>query len=430
MCDKLVPSFGGDSDARQPYGSPVVTRYALSSCPAAYDVLYLSVLYDEVKEAQSDPVYILDMFNLKYAIEYGRRGLPVNQNYLRDKLKTSMTELENLLEILPVNPNSPKQVCELLGSTSSDKDTLVHLSLLGNKDADNIRKARMLSKTVMFLKKYDRPAIKGFFSSCGTVSGRMSCTGGNRYDASNLQQIPRRVLDVIQAPPGYVIVYKDYAGLELRMSVCWIAEPTMLKMIRDGVDLHTYTGCILYHVTPETITKTQRMIGKICNFLLIYGGGVGQLQATIRAWGGLLEDMKTCSNIRKAWFKEYSYFEEWHKMHKNLLNVYGYIDINTALGRPVRTFTLPDSLNVPIQGSSSEVTKTSLYYLKSRYPDENLINTIHDSNAMLVREDQAELWKSRLNECMVDAWYTVIKELPVPDLPMPAEAEYSIKWDF
>lgn len=397
---------------------------------AAYDVLYLYVLYEEVKEAKELNLYMLDIFNLKYAVEYARRGVPINRNTVQEKLKKNMTELEAVLEILPINPNSPKQVCQYLGTTSSDKDTLVHLALEGSEDAARVRDARTLSKTVMFLKKYDRPVMKGFYDPCGAVSGRFSCTGGDRYDHENMQQIPRRILDVIEAPEGYVIVYKDYAGLELRMACCWIAEPTMTAMIKAGVDLHTHTGCILYDETPETLTKFQRMIGKICNFLLIYGGGIAQLQATIRAWGNLLESLQTCRKLNAKWFNEYKYFKEWHDMHKKVFGVYGFMDVTTALGRTVRTYTVPDSLNVPIQGSSSEVTKTSLYYLKTRYPDENLINTIHDANALLVREDVAELWVNRLNECMVDAWYHVIKHLPVPDLPMPAEAEYSIKWDF
>ena len=397
---------------------------------AAYDVLYLSILYKETVQAINTESYKLDIFNLKYAIQYARRGVPINQTTVKRKLKENLIKLEGLLEILPVNPNSPKQVCQLLGSSSSDKDTLVHLALTGSVDAANIRDARSASKTVMFLKKYNRPVIKGFFNPCGAISGRFSCTGGDRFDHENIQQTPRRILDVYEPPEGYKFVYMDYAGLELRMACAWIGEPTMTEMIFKGVDLHTHTGCILYNVSPEELTKVQRMIGKICNFLLIYGGGITQLQATIRAWGNLLEDMKTCKIISNKWFKEYKYFEEWHNMHKNHFKVYGFLDIETALGRKVRTYTVPDSLNVPIQGSSSEVTKTSLYYLKSRYPDENLITTIHDANCLLVLEDVAELWVDRLNECMVDAWYYVIKNTAVPDLPMPKEAEYSSNWDF
>ena len=43
-------------------------------------------------------------------------------------------------------------------------------------------------------------------------------------------------------------------------------------------------------------------------------------------------------------------------------------------------------------------------------------------------EDKAAIWKDRLNECMVDAWFEVIKNLAQPDIPMPAEAEVKKCW--
>lgn len=397
---------------------------------AEFDVTYLAKLYDIVIAAEDTEVYKLDIFNLEFAIEYARRGIPTNQNEVKRRLGESLEKMEDLLKILPVNPNSPKQCCQLLGTKASDMDTLVHLALKGNKDAKNIRDARQISKTITFLKKYNRPLIKGFYNACGAISGRMSCTGGDSYDHDNLQQIPRRILDCLEAPDGYVFVYKDYAGLELRMAVCWIAEPTMLELILNDVDLHTHTGCRLFGVTIQELTDFQRMIGKICNFLLIYGGQVKILQATIRAWGGILMEFKECKVLRDRWLSEYGYFDVWHEMNKSHLQVYGYKDVKTALGRPVRTYQLNDALNVPIQGSSSEVTKTSLAMLKTRYPKENLISTIHDSNTLLVREEDAETWVNNLNECMIDAWAYVIKDLPVNDLPMPAEAKFNKKWDF
>jgi len=204
----------------------------------------------------------------------------------------------------------------------------------------------------------------------------------------------------------------------------------MERLMRHNVDLHTYTGCIIYKVTPEELTTYQRMIGKILNFTLVFGAGVGVTQATLRGWGEVLMPIHEVKLLRETWLDTYSYFREWHQMHAGHIGVYGYLDVTTALGRTVRAYTVPDSLNIPIQGSSSEVTKVSLKFLKERYPDEYLINTIHDSNCLMVPEDQAEKWVSRLNECMVDAWYHVIKDLAIPDLPMPAEAEYKTYWDF
>lgn len=404
--------------------TPTMLKYA------AMDVLYLSLLYEDCKDMLEDRAYQLDKVSMIHAIEYSRRGIPIHTPTLQKMLLKATTAYEKVLLELPVNPNSPKQCKELLGTEKTDMDTLEHLKLEGNKQAGMIRDARQLSKTVTFLKRYKRDRIYGFYNACGTITGRMSCTGGDRYDHANTQQIPRRVLPCIQAGEGKVLVYKDYAGLELRMAVVWVGEPTMERLMREGTDVHTYTGAIIYKKPMEQLTDYERMIGKICNFLLVYGGSVNVLQATIRAWGQILMPLDECRDIHRKWFEAYPYFKAWHDMNKRMLNVYGYADVYTALGRNVRAYSINDALNIPIQGSSSEVTKMSLKYLKERYPDENLISTIHDSNTLEVDENDADLWIGRLNECMIDAWYYVIKDLELPDLPMPPEAKSSKVWDF
>ena len=425
--DGLIKGMDKKASQKADWGGPLsstLLRYA------EYDVTYLAKLWLHVNQALTTVSYKLDINNLRYAIEYSRRGVPVDQPAVNKELLRVSEELEQCLEALPVNPNSPKQCKELLGTDSSDMDTLVHLSLQGNKLAQDVRDARQLSKTRGYLVKYIRPVIKGFFNPCAAISGRFSCTGGDRYGYNNLQQIPRRLLPVLRALPGRVFVYKDYAGLELRMAVAWTGEPTMERMMRAGEDLHIYTGCIVFNVGPDQLTKHQRMIGKILNFSLVFGAGIATVMSMLRSWGGIILDAREVSMLKSAWFAEYEYFDEWHKMHKKHLGVYGYLDITTALGRRIRTYSLADSLNTPIQGSSSEVQKTGLLMLKNRYPDENLICTIHDSNTLMPLEEEAELWRDRLNECMVDAWFSVTKGLTIPDLPMPAEAEISTSWDF
>lgn len=397
---------------------------------AAYDVIYLAKLYNHVKVAESMEAYQLDIFNLRYAVEYDRRGIPVNQETVKKKLKTVNEKLENILSGLPVNPNSPKQVCSYLGTSASDKETLMKLAVKGNEKAREIRDARQLSKERMFLIKYSRPTIYGFHNPAATAFGRMSCTGGDRYDHENLQQIPKRILDCLEAPEGKVFIYKDYAALELRMAVSYTAEENMERLMRDGVDMHSYTAGKVFGVSIDQVSKLQRTVAKALNFGLIYGASPTVIQMTILAWSGILMEYKEVEGFIESWFKAYPGFTVWHNVHKSHLKVYGFLDVTTALGRKIRTFKFSDSLNAPIQGSSSEVTKFSLKLLKERNPNENLINTIHDSNTLLADEDKADYWIDALNNAMVDAWYYVIKDFAIPDLPMPKEAEAGKVWNF
>jgi len=404
--------------------TPTMLKYA------AYDVLYLSLLWNEVKVALDTESYKLDIFNLKYAIEYSRRGIPVDRIRVKTKMLEATTDLEDITEKLsPLNFNSPKQCCALLGTKSSDHDTLVRMKLEGHPEAGLISDARSLVKKVGFLKKYDRDIVKGYYNPSSAISGRWSCTGGDVFDHSNLQQIPRELLECLMATAGKTFVYKDYAGLELRMAVAWIAEPTMERLILEGVDLHTYTASKLFNVRMEDVTYQQRLVGKICNFLLIYGGGIAVLQANLRG-AGILYDFKETKAVRTAWMEEYQYFNEWHRMTRRHMEVYGYLDVETALGRQVRCYSTNDALNTPVQGSSAEVTKMSLKFLKERYEDEYLVSTIHDSATLMVGETSGELWGKRLDEAMLKGWDFVVSRTALPDLPMDSGSDINNTWSF
>jgi len=427
LADETIRGIDKKKNQKADWGGPLSNELLFY---AAYDVLYLSLLYNKVKAAEITESYELDITNLKYAIKYNRRGIPTDKARIHTERGLAIVELEDILNDLQFNPGSAKVCCQKLGTTSSDVDVLSKLSLGGNQLAGKISRARSLVKTINFLNRYDRDVIKGFHNPAGAVSGRFTCSGGDSFDHANLQQIPRLLLACLVAAYGRTLVYKDYAGLELRMAVCFTGDPTMESLMRKGVDVHTHTGCVIFQCTEDKLTGTQRFVGKICNFLLIYGGGIHVLQAVLRQKGGMLVEYKECKRIREAWFREYTYFEEWHNMVKRHLNIYNYLDITTALGREVRCTNLNNALNYPIQGSSAEVIKMSLKFLSERYPDENLINTIHDSNTLMPIVSEADLWVDRLNEVMIDAWYYVIQSTVLPDLPMPAEAKQSTRWDF
>jgi DNA polymerase I-like protein with 3'-5' exonuclease and polymerase domains len=395
---------------------------------AAYDVLYLSLMYKKLEHIKDTFVYKLDIDNLKYAINYDRLGLTISSVAL-NKLKREFIILsEKYSTLCPVNVNSPKQCCEWLSISSSDAETLGVMALEGDDRAENLLNARKYDKALSFIENYSNDIVRGFHNSCGTRTGRMSCSGGDRYYCNNTQQPPRIMFECIRAPEGKVFIYKDYSGLELRTAVSFVGEPTMSKMMFDGVDLHTYTGCYLFDKTPETLSDEKRIITKFFNFGTIYGAGPTTLRGLLRSQGRINLPLKEVTSIRNKWLQMYNYFEQWHSMHKRHMSVYGYLDTTTALGRKIRAYSLPDSFNFPIQGTAAEVTKTAVRLLHQRYEQLDIVNVVHDSIGLLKNYDEADMWVDRLNECMIDAWFFVIKDYAIPDLPMPKEACIKKSW--
>jgi DNA polymerase I-like protein with 3'-5' exonuclease and polymerase domains len=429
--DELIRSIDKKEEQKSDWSGPLSNKQKMY---AAADVYYLAKLYRVVESYKDRTVYRLDIDNLKFAIEYTRHGMPVNQDTVKRMKREYTNKLEDVLESLPINPRSSVQARDYLGTKSSDADTLIELVQAGSDRAKRVQDARHFYKTLEYLSAYDRPIIKGFFQPCAALSGRFSCTGGNSFEHVNLQQMPEILHRIVEAPENWHIVYKDYSGLELRMAVAYVGEPVMAKYMRDGADMHGETAKYIFSVSE--FDDAMRTVAKTFNFGLIYGAGVPTVKNTLKFDAGVIMSFEEVRDLRHKWFLMYEYFDEWHRIHKNQMNVYGYVDIETALGRRIRSYKLTDSLNLPIQGSSVECTKTSLMLLKTRYGKDmhpqgpRLINTIHDSNIMLTPADEADDWGKALSECMVDAWTFVTSELADPDIPMPHGYEHGPVWLF
>jgi len=397
---------------------------------AAYDVLYLSLLYADLAGSE-DEVYKMDIKNLKYAIHYDRKGLPIDRNTIARLRSKTLLKLEGATANLTINYNSPKQCKHMLGVDSTTAAILGDLALAElpvSDTAKDIVDARVADKFLGFLNSYDRNRVYGFHNAAGARTGRMTCAGGDRIGYENTQQPPRKMLQCISAPKGKKLVYNDYSGLELRIAIAYVGEPRMEKMMREGGDMHAESASIMFGIAPGDLDIEQRTVGKFFNFGTAYGAGPGILRDGLISRGGVRLPIGEINTMRTKWLDYYSYFKEWHEMHKRHYNIYGYMDIVTGLGRTIRCPRLNDSFNYAIQGTAAECTKLAVQHLHERYGEPDIINVVHDSICLEKYEDEAEVWVDRLDECMQDAWYYCIKDFAIPDMPMPKEAEVKQTW--
>jgi len=95
--------------------------------------------------------------------------------------------------------------------------------------------------------------IRPSFNDCGTVTGRLSCS------KPNLQQLPSKnehfpisTRECFISPLGKEIVTCDYSGQELRVMAEISQDPTLIKAINDGKDLHLATANTMFDLQiPE-----------------------------------------------------------------------------------------------------------------------------------------------------------------------------------
>lgn len=391
---------------------------------AAYDVLVMPLIWEKVKHVRDDFIIQLDKAIIPYIIEYGHRGLPVNKDKWHEAWEKAQIKIDEAVAILPegLNVNSYIQVRKLLGSTESDDTYLAKVIQEDGelaKYAQAIRDQRKYLKQQNFLTRFDKERVTGFHYPA-TVSGRMAC------DNDNVLQIPRDLKGVF----GFTddndswIVHCDYAALELRMMCAVLNDPILDKLFREGVDLHKYAASKIYDIPIEEVPKfPHRFVGKTGNFGLGYGAGVGRFRDMCVKNAGLWLSEKEAGDIVRAWRDLYPGVKAWHARNNRSKDN---MDI-TLGGRPYKANLYTDLNAVKMQGSSAEVFKLALLYLKKRQAP--VMNAIHDSYLEEATTfEEAKQMGFELYKCMIVAWFEIIAMSDNPTLPMPLTVDIGKNW--
>ena len=392
------------------------------------DVLTLRDLYNNKKFKKvykKNKAYALDIESLKYSLIYQRNGIPVDRIALaeeRAKLVDTLAENKRLLDGL--NPNSPKQCKEALGTTSTDKDTLVRLIGEGNKLAKLIFDQRRLIKADGMLKSWEHERVRTFFNPAGTITGRFS-SSGNKIKGSgfvNTQQITRKYQYMFHSLSDKRVTFEiDYSTAELRAGCSIMRDKTMYKELMEGKDLHIESAKLTGIKDPN---KEDRQKGKAVSFGLIFSMSAPSFQEYAYTNYGVVFTLKQARAIHKAYHTKYSgisKFQSW------CWDEYKSTDMVTAMGRRNRCRLGTDASNYATQGSIAESTKWAVAFLARKYPEslKLIINVVHDAIYMDCKKKDFEKWSKRLEWAMLKGWEEICKSdlLFFKDIPMPTEVE-------
>lgn len=403
------------SDWSKPYLS------AQQYCYAATDVFYLLDVYDVVKCQAGTTSYKLDILTLKYCLDFQWNGMPLD----KDKIVEVRADIEQQLKAnpMPINVNSWQQVRKYVGCTESDALALMTLWLVhGNAKAKAVLDTRKRLKRLSFLEKFDLSDTRIFGKFLPSArSGRLTSKD------QNLQQLPRSLKKLFGVANDRVLIYADYAQIELR-TICAITDcKKMEALFRAGEDLHGYTAAMLFG--PDWDDE-QRQISKTCNFNLLYGGGVPMLLSILISTAEIVLEEKLGFEIRKKWRNLWSEIFGWQERgiqawKKGKLG-------STPFGRQYLAKMMTDQLNIENQGAAAEVFKLALhYFLRESLPDDVIIcNVIHDSFIIEAPNDP-EVYQAvsiKLAKAMQLAWFEMSKRLAIKDLPMPVDIKVGFNW--
>lgn len=387
---------------------------------AATDVIALEKLWDKCKSAKDNFAYKLNIQSLLYAIEYQENGIPVDFIAVTQKKLDIDKEIIDNEDRLDFNVNSPKQCKEVLGTDSSNTETLKHLIAEGNETAQLIYTQRRLLKRKVMLESYMHERVYTRFNVAGAVSSRFTATGQGIKAGINAQQIPRDLKYLFKnRDVNTVMIEADYSTLELRLAAALFGDRYMYQQLINGEDLHT---AMAQKMTGRMdITKDERTKAKAINFGFVFGMSAKTFVDYAFLNYGSVFTHEEALDIRNKYFDMYKDIAKHHKFIWENYKKSGFY-VHTALGWKVKPKLGTDGINIPVQGSGAECTKLAIHYFVKEKPSvlNYISNVVHDSILLEVPKDEAETWKSELEYYMLKAWTELSKSnaFKYKDIPM------------
>lgn len=241
----------------------------------------------------------------------------------------------------------------------------------------------------------DEDRLHADFQQIGAETGRVSCR------QPNVQQIPHDPAHrrCIRAPQGMKLLISDYAQIELRIMAQLSGDANFISDFRSGKDMHTLGAARFFNVPYAEVTKDLRQYAKAVNFLVIYGGGAGTLSARLKC------PVEKAQELLDAYFKAYPQNQVYMQKASNQAMHRGFA--RTMMGRLIRFDILSakaeddwrrlkafgrNGMNAPIQGTSADMLKRALYYLREKLKGTSgrIVNIVHDEVVVLCAEKDAE----------------------------------------
>lgn len=215
-------------------------------------------------------------------------------------------------------------------------------------------------------------------------TARMSITG---IPAQTLPAGDWMIRRCFLADPGHLIASVDYQAQELRVLAALSGDPTMIQAFRNGADLHQLTA---------DAAGVDRKVGKMANFLKVYGGGAAKLAASAEI------TFPAAKSVIDGFDKTYPGVQKLSLKLQREATQTGYIITPTGRRLPVDEDRAYSALNYLIQSSSRDVTGRALIRLHEAGFTPYLRLPIHDEILASVPAEKAQWGAERIGELMAE----------------------------
>lgn len=420
---------------------------------ADFTIQTAPVLRKRIYDAGIDKVYRemeLPLVPVLYEMEMN--GMAVDVDALRGLSDDFSKELERLTKEIyalagkEFNIGSPKQVGEVLsslnietgrktatGQISTSKDLLAELAL-----TYELPRLIIEYREIDKLKSVYADALPNQVASDGRIHGKLNqtvaATGRLSSTDPNLQNIPIRTELGQEIRRAFVpqdenkLISADYSQLELRILAHVTHDEKMTEAFRNNEDIHAQTARLVFGEGTDQENRERRRMAKIVNFGIAYA---------VEAYGLSQRVDLTVQEAKKViadYFETYKGIRNYMDETPQTAKEQGYI--SSIFGRrrmlpsindrnyTVRARAEREAINMPIQGSASDIVKIAMLKVDKALKDggfqAKLIMQIHDE--LLLEVPPAEV------EAVSELLCREMEASAQLDVPLVAEVGVGDNW--
>ena len=481
--------FGYDADEFNPLLSHYTKEfwdYGLNDTKYTWE-LYLYQRPLMVKEEFDWPFFNIEMPYQKVLLEMHLNGVTVDQKKLEiDRKKLEIMQVDLLTEVLDFlekrytlqttlgsdeltvvsnfNINSSQQVIgefnkfglEILETTPLGAPSVGVKTLKTHKNHPFVQKLIKYRKVNKLYVAFYSPMheyvqsdgkVRTNFQQARATTMRLSSSQPNFQQLPNSSDDPDipKLRELLVCEPGNKMIAVDFCQQESRIMAQLSKDPTLVKIIKDGGDIHLFSANAAFNlnipkehlyennhnfkIVKDKYSK-ERKKAKVFSFAIPFGAGAHNISANFMV---SLEEAQSMLD---------NYFLEFPMLKKAIDDTHAFVEKNgyvRCMGGSVRHLPMSDdfgknakakrqSFNYLIQSTGAAMTKIAsnkLYTYAKKHPEMGikLLLAIHDEQLLECKAEYAD----RVMGAALKCFESVVTDNFV--VPMLADANQGLNYD-
>jgi DNA polymerase I len=261
-----------------------------------------------------------------------------------------------------------------------------------------------------------------------TATGRLSSINPNLQNIPIRTEMGRRIRRAFIPADGCAILSADYSQIELRLLAHITKDAVMLDAFSKGEDIHERTAREVFKAKTAAELKEKRRVAKITNFGIAYV--IGPFGLAQRVGIPRPEAKKVIADYYRTYAGIKKYMDELPDLAREkdgrVRSIFGRLrrlpDLNSKGVNRARAER--EAVNMPMQGSASDIVKLAMLRVTSALRREKLkarmILQVHDELVFEVPHKEVERTSAVVK--------TALEQVVKLDVPLPVEVGIGENW--